>query len=758
MFKKFCFVFYLILIQFNFIAYAVENIKISGEIEIIVEDNLPEGLSFTKYYLNVDKGKYTKQQIELIFDTNKADKLNSGDKVEILGFFVDNHFFQARNFISIKKIESKQGSVLGTRKAVFFRVNINDANSTYSTEQIIEKMQMNHDWMQNASYNQINFPLDVNNDGTPDVFTVNVDHNKSEGCNAGVIKNKTLAAAASLGVDLSLYQHFAYMLPELNCGWSGLGTVGCGNGCSIWVATPDWNLVYPHEFGHNLGMHHAATDLDEDNTLESEYGDGTCPMGNILSQGYFNAPHSWQLGVLTVDSGNAKTVSLDGKYDLYAPGIGFDQGLPKLLRVSHNNEFYYLSYRPSDNFDLVKGKYNSGVSIYSFSGGSTKTRYHASLDDKQTWIGSGMRVDQISGDEYSVELNIRTQCFQPLRMNVAPGLVAVYPLNPAELSIQLNNPNEVTCPPVDLDLSANLPAGFAAEFTANSFQVAGGESKLTTVKLFTTLRSGQFDVEIKGIATNADEEVSASAHVVVQDTPISILPGLNLAHFNGSWSALPNFSLLTPDEEKIVDLVSVGNYAGKENFGLVFTGLLQISDPGNYKLSIGSDDGSKFFLQNQLFVNNDGLHGNVKLGKSIFLLPGLYPFRIEFFERSGGEVIDFFWQKDAGEETKVPASALFYLEKVNSAPFVDAGANMTRPLGKPVTLLGQAKDEDGYIAELGWRLLKSPENAFPVSSKYHSVVSKYKFTPTVLGKYVFEFFATDNSGATSVDSVQVAIK
>ena len=708
--------------------------------------------------MNVDKGKYANQQIEINFDAKTMQELNSGDQVEIVGYFVEKNFFKVLQFTSIVKTKLETASVLGTRKAVFFRVNINDANSTFSTEQIIEKMQMNREWIQNASYDQIDFPLDIDNDGSPDVFTVNIDHNKSEGCNAGAIKNKTLAAATSMGIDLSLYQHFAYMLPELKCGWSGLGTLGCGNNCSIWVASPNWNLVYPHEFGHNLGMHHAATDFDEDNNVDSEYGDGSCPMGNTLSQGYFNAPHSWQLGLLTQDSGNAKTISLDGIYDLYAPGVGFEEGLPKLLRIAHNNEFYYLSYRPGDDFDLVKGKYNSGVSIYSFSGGSSKTRYHASLENKQTWIGSGMRVDQIAADEYSVELNIRTQCFQPLTMNVAPGLVVVYPLNPGEISIQLNNPNEILCPALDLDLNAILPAGFAAEFTENSILLAGGENKFITMKLFTTLKTGQFEVEIKVKANNVNEEVSSIVHAVVQNSPISTLPGLKLKHYNGSWNNLPDFSTLTPDDEKIVDIVSVGEYVGKNNFGLVFEGLLQINEAANYKLSIGSDDGSRLFLQNQLFVDNDGLHGNIKLGKSIFLSPGLYPIRIEFFERAGGEVIDFSWQKDAGEETMVPASALFYLPKVNLAPIVNAGNNKIRLLGQSVTLLGKAKDEDGHIVELGWRLLESPENAFPVSGKYHTAVSKYNFTPTVLGEYVFEFFATDNSGATSVDSVQVTIK
>ena len=103
MLKKCLFVFCLILTQLNFAVYAVENIKISGEIETVVEDYFPEDSSFTKHYLNVDKGKYANQQIEINFDAKTMQELNSGDQVEIVGYFVEKNFFKVLQFTSIVK-------------------------------------------------------------------------------------------------------------------------------------------------------------------------------------------------------------------------------------------------------------------------------------------------------------------------------------------------------------------------------------------------------------------------------------------------------------------------------------------------------------------------------------------------------------------------------------------------------------------------------------------------------------------------------
>ncbi|MEO1574628.1 MAG: PA14 domain-containing protein, partial [Pseudomonadota bacterium] len=91
-----------------------------------------------------------------------------------------------------------------------------------------------------------------------------------------------------------------------------------------------------------------------------------------------------------------------------------------------------------------------------------------------------------------------------------------------------------------------------------------------------------------------------------------------------------------------------------ETFGLVFTGTLNIASASSYDFQVTSDDGARLYIDNQLVIDNDGVHAPVTLGGSIFLNPGSYPFRVEFFERFGGQVLEVTYQGEDGTFGPIP--------------------------------------------------------------------------------------------------------
>ncbi len=97
----------------------------------------------------------------------------------------------------------------------------------------------------------------------------------------------------------------------------------------------------------------------------------------------------------------------------------------------------------------------------------------------------------------------------------------------------------------------------------------------------------------------------------------------------------------------------------KDNFGYVFSGYLEINNPGRYEFQTTSDDGSRLFINTDLIVDNDGLHGRQSKEGYINLKNIRYKIVVEYFERGGQETLDVKWRGPGFEWREIPAFKLF---------------------------------------------------------------------------------------------------
>ncbi|MFH6961338.1 family 20 glycosylhydrolase [Flavobacterium plurextorum] len=94
--------------------------------------------------------------------------------------------------------------------------------------------------------------------------------------------------------------------------------------------------------------------------------------------------------------------------------------------------------------------------------------------------------------------------------------------------------------------------------------------------------------------------------------------------------------------------------------GLKFNGYIYIPETANCTFSTLSDDGSKLFIDDELIVDNDGIHwlneayGVVKLEK------GFHKINISYFDQIGGTTLNCFIQQEGKEKQEINASQLFY--------------------------------------------------------------------------------------------------
>ena len=94
------------------------------------------------------------------------------------------------------------------------------------------------------------------------------------------------------------------------CGWGGLAYVNScpGSYCKSWMRSNSGTTL-THEVGHNLGVVHAASDLNEGGSI-SEYGDRSDVMGRG-GWARFNAPHRAIMNYLTEANGGIQVIGTD---------------------------------------------------------------------------------------------------------------------------------------------------------------------------------------------------------------------------------------------------------------------------------------------------------------------------------------------------------------------------------------------------------------------------------------------------------------
>lgn len=148
--------------------------------------------------------------------------------------------------------------------------------------------------------------------------------------------------------------------------------------------------------------------------------------------------------------------------------------------------------------------------------------------------------------------------------------------------------------------------------------------------------------------------------------PVLTAAGVNVNYFalSSAPSTMPNFAALAP---YLTTTVNDINFASSSNafanstrvddVGAVFEGYYTASADNLYTFSIESDDGSKLYVGDTLFINNDGTHGMREYFADIGLKAGRHKIKIEFFEGGGGAGLIARVRPLGGSKVVIPAAS-----------------------------------------------------------------------------------------------------
>jgi alpha-L-fucosidase len=126
--------------------------------------------------------------------------------------------------------------------------------------------------------------------------------------------------------------------------------------------------------------------------------------------------------------------------------------------------------------------------------------------------------------------------------------------------------------------------------------------------------------------------------------PVELKSGALYNYYEGDWDNIPDFAKLRPAGTGVSSALDLSCKKRKEYFGFEFTGYLQVPKDGVYAFFVGSDDGSDLYIDDTLVVDNNGLHGMQEKRGVIALAAGPHPFRVRYFNKSGGEGLTVSFQ------------------------------------------------------------------------------------------------------------------
>ncbi len=98
-----------------------------------------------------------------------------------------------------------------------------------------------------------------------------------------------------------------------------------------------------------------------------------------------------------------------------------------------------------------------------------------------------------------------------------------------------------------------------------------------------------------------------------------------------------------------------------DGFALRFTGTISVPRAGKYTFATTSDDGSRLYINDQLLVDNDGLHGMREQTGTVDLTAGKHKIVVTYFDNGGGDGLEVTWSGPRLRKQTIAADRLFLL-------------------------------------------------------------------------------------------------
>ncbi len=135
--------------------------------------------------------------------------------------------------------------------------------------------------------------------------------------------------------------------------------------------------------------------------------------------------------------------------------------------------------------------------------------------------------------------------------------------------------------------------------------------------------------------------------------------------YEGDWDSLPDFRNLRPVKDGDLPGFDLSPSNQPEYFALQYQGYIDVPRDGVYAFFTDSDDGSRLLIDDNLIVDNDGLHSRKEVRGVVALASGLHKICVQYFQKGGGREFVVSFEGPEIEKQVIREAVLFHQKKEN---------------------------------------------------------------------------------------------
>ena len=136
--------------------------------------------------------------------------------------------------------------------------------------------------------------------------------------------------------------------------------------------------------------------------------------------------------------------------------------------------------------------------------------------------------------------------------------------------------------------------------------------------------------------------------------------GINYTVYEGEWRGKPDLTKTRPVSNGKTFRFKVKNIKKREDyFAVIFQSYLEIDKSGQYTFYSSANDGSVFYIDDQVVVDNAGYFGAKTDKGKIKLQKGRHLIKILYYENSGSESLDVYMEGPGMAKQAIPPYKLF---------------------------------------------------------------------------------------------------